>query len=201
MLARSALACWFSIMHLIESTQGPCYLWTFTTAKPYPDDWFGNMHGNLIKYMGHESRQFSTGGKIPKDWGGVRVFEVHEKRKGGGLHAHWVMRHYMDWHTVNRLAAKAGFGRINVDPRPVTPAVAHYLASYLTKSSKLRGVRQWANIGTYDGVIGRNLVIISPRIERIKQLVAYYRNAGKHPYLAYRLALMDVDADGGDVPF
>lgn len=190
-------------MNLIEKSTSPCFLWTLTTAKVYPDHYFGNMHSALMKSMRDESRKFSTGGKIPRDWGGVRVFEVHEQRKGGGLHAHWVMRGYMDWYTVNRLAAAAGFGRIHVDPKPVTPAVAHYLAGYLTKSDKLRGVRQWANIGTYDGVHRRDVVVTSPRIERIKRLVRYYREQGKSPLLAYRLAIVDIDAHDGDsnVPF
>jgi len=204
MLCRSALACWFSIMHLIESTQGPCYLWTFTTVKPYPDHYFGNMHGNLTLAMKDESRKFSTGGKIPNDWGGVRVFEVHEKRKGGGLHAHWVMRGRMDWYTVSECAKRAGLGRVHVDPKPVTMRVAYYVASYLTKNGKLHGVRQWSNIGTYDGIGKRDIEMDSDRIRDIKAWQLLFRGRGDHRYLAYRKALQMVDEGiplPGTVPF
>jgi len=202
LLPRYALACWFSILHLIESTKGPCHLWTFTTEEVVPDEWFGNMHRVLIKYMGHAARQFSTGGKIPPNWGGVRVFELFREKEGGTLHAHWVMRGFMDWYAVNDCASRAGFGRVHVDPDPVTRRTAHYLASYLGKQGKLRGIRQWANIGTYDGVRGRDVSFDSIRNRKLKLHMAYHKVMGKGNYAAYLHALQDLQQDeGGEVPF
>lgn len=114
------------------------------------------------------------------------------------------MRGRMNWNLVQRCALRAGFGKIvHVNPHPVTPKVAHYLANYLAKNGKLRGVRQWANIGTYDGVGKRDIVITSKRIERIKALQAYFRSVGHHRYTAYRLAIQEVNEQDkdSDVPF
>jgi len=203
-LPRSALACWWSIMHLIR-TSPECYLWTFTTAKVYPDEWVGNMHGRLIanvKNYAQRRKKTSTGGRIPKDWGGVRVFEEHENRKGGGLHVHWVVRGYMDYWAVRECSDRAGFGRISVEAKPVKKEVAFYLANYLTKGARLRGVRSWANIGTYDGIGKRDIEMTSARIVKIKHLRAYYIQCGDHPLVAYQKACYEVSTgEGGKVPF
>jgi len=198
-LPRYALACWWSIAHLIR-TCSPCYLWTFTMAKVYPDEWFGNMHMSLTCNVKNAARN-STGGKIPKNWGGVRVFEVHPG--GHGLHAHWVLRGWMDWKTMQTCALRAGFGKVvHVDPEPIKIDAAYYLAKYLTKQDKIRGCRQWSNIGTYDGIGGRDIHITSERIERIKKSRQWYVAMGKHPYVAYQLALMDErERNDADCPF
>jgi hypothetical protein len=175
-------------------------------AKVYPDEWFGSMHRTLVAHVGNCAKRQTisapTGRAFPRNWGGVRVFEEHPG--GHGLHAHWVLRGRMDWYLVQRCALRAGFGKIvHVNPRPVTPKVAHYLANYLTKNGKLHGVRSWANIGTYDGIGKRDIVITSKRIERIKALQAYFRGIGKHRYAAYLLALQEVNEQdkNSDVPF
>jgi len=204
-LPRSALACWWSLSHLIR-TASPCYLWTFTTAEVVPDNFFGNMHRRLtckIKDMANRKTKSSDGGTIPKNWGGVRVFELHPG--GHGIHAHWVVRGYMPWELMQRAAIQAGLGRIvHVDPDPVSPRAAYYLAKYLTKQTKLSGVRQWANIGTWEGIGKRDVTIESPRIEKIKALTALYRSQGKHRFTAYRLALQEVDSQedsAGNCPY
>jgi len=199
-LPRSALACWWSISHLIR-VYSPCYLWTFTMAKVYPDAWFGNMHRSLTRNVSDAAkRQYksSTGGTIPKSWGGVRVFEVHPR--GHGLHAHWVMNGYMDWHIMQQCAIKAGFGKVvHVDPKPVSLATAYYLACYLTKNDKIHGCRQWANIGNYEGVGKRDITQDSARIQLIKAWQWYYRQQGDHRYLAYRKAVQNAE-DGLPIP-
>jgi len=193
-LPRSALACWWSIMHLIRCNS-PCYLWTFTLAgRTQPDEVMGTTHGRFVTLMAVAAKRQTEGphgGTIPRNWGGVKVIEVHPG--GHGLHAHWVARGRMPWSYVQHLAVRAGFGYIvHVDPKPATPATAFYLASYLTKGDKLRGLRQWGNIGTYDGIGKRDIVQTSDRIERIKALTHYYRGLGHHRFTAYNLAVQEV---------
>jgi len=182
-------------MHLIR-VASPCYLWTITCKSVVPDGWFGNMHRQMVTHVKNcavKRTKSSTGGTIPRNWGGVRVFEPHPL--GHGLHAHWVMRGRMDWHLIQACALKAGLGPIiHVDPKPVKPATAYYLAKYLTKGDKLHGVRQWANIGTWDGIGKRDIVIESTRIDAIKAWQRYFRLMGKHRFVAYQLALDQVDA-------
>jgi len=202
-LPKSALACWWSISHLIR-TCSPCYLWTFTCAQVLPDNYFGNMHRTLVANVGNwakREKKSSDGVTLPKNWGGVRVFELHPK--GHGIHAHWVVRGYMCWELMQKAALQAGLGKIvHVDPEPVTAATAYYLAKYLTKEEKLQGVRQWSNIGTYEGIGKRDVIVESERLTRIKNLALWHRSQGKHRYTAYRLALQEVDAQTKeDVPF
>lgn len=203
-LPKSALACWWSINHLIR-TASPCYLWTFTCAQVVPDNYFGNMHRSLIRNINDCARRqtpkSSDGGTIPKNWGGVRVFELHPK--GHGIHAHWVVRGYMPWELMQKAALKSGLGKIvHVDPEPVSIGTAYYLSKYMTKEEKLRGVRQWSNIGTYEGIGKRDVVVESKRLDRIKALALFFRSQGKHRYTAYRLALQEVESESGrQVPF
>lgn len=106
---------------------------------------------------------------------------------------------------MQQAAIKAGLGRVVwVDPRPATPALGYYLANYLTKDDSLKGARRWANIGTYDGIGGRDIVMDSPRIQFIKARAMMYRTVyGKHPLVAYRLAVHDADQPQplGETPY
>lgn len=206
-LPRSALACWWSISHLIRSEpKGTVWFWTFTSSSAMPLWWFGQRHGHLVRYVSNmAARQIkgTDGGTIAKNWGGVRVFETNPK--GTGFHAHWVVRGYCDWFLMQRAALAAGLGKVVwVDPRPATPKLAYYLAQYLTKETGLKGARKWANIGTYDGIGKRDIVNHSVRIEDIKAWALYFRAQGKHRFLAYRMAVDMVDqgkAIPGSGPF
>jgi len=173
-LTRSGVACWWSIMRLIETYHAqniPCFLWTLTTSTPLPDSYYGNMHSMLMSKM----RDAVRSGDL-KSWGGVRVIEPHPG--GHGLHFHWVMHGFMPVHVIRKLATACGFGRIDVNPDPVSNRVASYLAKYLVKSRKdssdVFGVRRWACIGDYDGVKTNDVVdeSISAQIFR-----GFYRNA------------------------
>lgn len=140
----------------------------------------------------------STGGTIPVNWGGTRVFEVHPE--GHGLHAHWVMRGRMPWDLMQRAALDAGLGKIvHVDPKPCSLATAYYLACYLTKGDKIRGCIQWKNIGHYEGIRKKDITQDSDRIREIKAWTQIYRQQGKHRFVAYRLALQQVE-DGVPLP-
>lgn len=163
-LTASAAACYMSIYYLILN-HSPCYLWTLTTAKGYPDSYYGNMHSKVMQAMGNAAKQ----GKIPADWGGVRVVEVHPG--GHGLHYHWVMRGRMDINVVREITTAAGFGRINIAQnengtiRVVDKGLAAYLIKYLMKKGdKPHGARKWACIGTYEGVKTADIVFDSPSI-------------------------------------
>jgi len=207
-LPRSALACWWSIRYLITSEpEGTVWFWTFTTPTALPLWWFAKRHGDLVRRvnnMAQRQTQSLHGSTIPRNWGGVRVFEPNPK--GTGFHAHWVVRGYYDWHLMQRAAVAAGLGKVVwVDPRPATVKLAWYLASYLVKGEGLAGARKWANIGTYDGIGKRDIVMQSDRIDYIKRQALMYRTVyKKHPLVAYRLACADAQERTkpiGEVPF
>lgn len=201
-LPRYALACWWSITHLIRSEpKGTVWFWTFTSPHAMPLWWFSARHGNLVRNVGDMARRqtkSSHGGTIPRNWGGVRVFEANPL--GTGFHAHWVIRGWCDWHLMQRAALAAGLGKVVwVDPKPATEKTAWYLATYLLKGEKLAGARKWANIGTYDGIGGRDIVNDSQRIREIKAWQIHFRAQGKKPFVAYQLAIQAVD-DGQSLP-
>lgn len=199
-LPRYALACWWSIVHLIRSEPaGTVWFWTFTSPSAIPLWWFADRHAKLVDRINKlAKRQSSHVRTIPKNWGGVRVFEMNPK--GTGFHAHWVVRGYYDWHTMQRVAVDVGLGKVVwVDPRPASVKLAYYLASYLVKEKGLAGARKWANIGTYDGIGGRDIQYDSERIRDIKAWAYYYRESGKKPFVAYQMALRMVD-DGIPLP-
>jgi len=201
-LPRSALACWWSIMHLIRSEpEGTCWFWTFTSATAMPLWWFGQRHAKLVNQINMFSKRQTkseAGGTIPRNWGGVRVFENNPA--GTGFHAHWVVRGYHDWVLMQRAAVAVGLGKVVwVEPEPATARTAYYLAMYLQKDQALKGARKWANIGTYDGIGKRDIVNDSQRIRQIKAWQLYWRGQGKHRFLAYQLAVACVD-DGKSMP-
>jgi len=199
-LPRSALACWWSIYYL-RSVASPCYLWTFTAGQVMPHHWFALAHSRFltkVKNAAVRGTKGSDGGTIPRNWGGVRVIEEHPG--GHGLHSHMVLRGRMPWHLLQSLAVESGLGRVvHVDPRPVSEAMGYYLASYLAKNGKIEGIRQWANVGTWDGIGKRDIVIESDRIKEIKAWQTYWRGKGRTRYVAYRLAIECVD-DGRSIP-
>jgi len=154
-LNRSGVACWWSILNLIQSAEQegvPCFMWTLTFAKTYPDSWCGNMHARLVRALGDDGKA----GKLGKHgFGGVRVTEVHPG--GHGIHFHWIIKGRIPLGTVRRRAREAGFGHVfiardkNNRFRRVDAGAAGYVCKYLTKGDKLAGVRSWACIGVYDG--------------------------------------------------
>jgi len=200
-LPRYALACWWSIVHLIRTEpKGTVWFWTFTSPSAIPLWWFSERHSNLVRNVGDVARGMISShvGTIPKNWGGVRVFEHNPL--GTGFHSHWVIRGWCDWYTMQHCALKAGLGKVVwVDPKPATEKTAWYLASYLLKGEKLAGARKWANIGTYDGIGGRDIEYDSQRIRDIRAWQVHYRALGKHRFLAYQMAIRAVD-DGLPLP-
>jgi len=205
-LPRSELACWWSIFSLIRQASPDVWFWTFTSPYALPLWWFGQRHRLLVAHVNnYAQRQItsSPGGTIPRNWGGVRVFETNPK--GTGFHSHWVIRGRCCWYLMQRAAVAAGLGKVVwVDPKPATAKTAWYLATYLTKEKTMVGARKWANIGTWDGIGKRDIIMDSQRIRDIKAWRAYYLSTGKHGYVAYRLAVEAVNAGQsapGQVPF
>lgn len=110
------------------------------------------------------------------------------------------MRGFMPWDLMQAASLKAGLGKIvHVDPKPVSKATAYYLACYLTKGERVEGVRMWSNIGTYDGIGKRDILLDSQRIRDIKGWRYYFQAQGKPGYVAYLLACRMVD-DGIPLP-
>jgi len=178
-LTRSGIACWWSLKNLIE--QHECYLWTLTCADSPPDYAYGIRHGNLLKYLRDDTRDYC----IPPICG-VRVVEAHPG--GHGLHYHWVLA---GRYPIRRLLARGkqvGFGRIDVHPEPCTPLVAPYLCKYLLKGDKLHGVRMWANIGTWQGVGARDIEMDSNSCRVFRDHYRHAVGAGKGRAVAFNEA-------------
>jgi len=186
-LNRSALALWWTIKDLIDHDR--CYFWTVTAINRVPDSWFGNMHSMFMKHM----RDAARAGKLPRGWGGVRVFEPHPG--GHGLHSHLVLKCRMNVNVVRECAKRAGLGRVHVSPKPVTMGMGHYLCKYLMKGSEMAGVRRWACVGNHDGVMKNDIVFSGTRAKRIKELAAQYRFAGMHRYAAFLKACQQYEIE------
>jgi len=162
---RSSVACWWSIKNLIEKYE--CYFWTLTCPDSPPDYSYGERHRELLKRLRDDARDYG----VPPVCG-VRVVEAHPG--GHGLHYHWVLAGRLPIRRVLARGKQVGFGRISVDSRPCTPAVAPYLCKYLIKGDRLHGVRMWANIGTWDGVGVRDIQVDS---DSVRVFGDHYRHA------------------------
>jgi len=192
-LNRSGLACWWSIKNLIETAtlEGiPCYMWTLTFAKTYPDSWCGNMHSKLVTKLLLDDKA----GKMGKQgFGGVRVSELHPG--GHGIHFHWIIRGRLSLELVKRRAKESGFGHIfiardaNNRFRKVDVGAAGYVAKYLTKGDRLHGVRTWACIGNYTGVKTVDIQFESKKNEVFRQAYRTAKLAGANSAQCYISAL------------
>jgi len=183
-LNASGIACWWSIRNLITTNPGRCHFWTLTFKDAVSDAQASNMHRELMRDINHAVRSFEW----PAGWGGVKVAEAHPG--GHGIHFHWVINGVIPIRTLNRIAAKWGFGRIQVDKQPATPALANYLAKYLTKKSdKLHGIRKWGCIGNYSGVRARDIEFDSPSINVFRGALREAVSAGKPKGAAFLYAM------------
>lgn len=192
-LSRSQVALFSSVVRLID-LYSPCYFWTVTTPDLCSDSAFATRHSEFISNL----RDAAKAGKIPYNWGGVRVFEHHPKREGHPLHSHLVARGRMDFYTVRACARSAGLGNIFRRPRPCDLNSAHYLVKYLIKGDRLFGIKVWSTFGTYTGYRVNDIEFDSDRVRQIKALKVFYMEAkGMKPYAAYLMAVRHVsDAKG-----
>jgi len=193
-LTRSGIACWWSILNLIQDATKagiPCYLWTFTFAKVYPDSWCGNMHRNLVRCLGDDAKA----GKLGKNgFAGVRVTEVHPG--GHGIHFHWVVRGKMPLGRVRQRARQCGFGFVFIARdergrfRRVDVGAAGYVAKYLNKGDKLAGVRSWACIGAYNGTKTVDIEFDSAQNRVFRAAYGTAKLAGSPPSICYQTAVL-----------
>jgi len=191
-LTRSGVACWWSILNLIRDSEKegvPCYLWTLTFAKTYPDSWCGNMHGKLVRALGDDAKL----GHLGKDgFAGVRVTEVHPD--GHGLHFHWVIRGKLPLARVRFRAKQCGFGHIFIARdarnrfRRIDTGAAGYLCKYLTKGERLAGIRSWNCIGKYDGVKTYDIEFDSPDSRVFRAAYRAAKLAGSPAALCFQAA-------------
>lgn len=193
-LNRSGVACWWSILNLIQqsSKEGiPCYLWTLTFKKTYPDSWCGNMHRNLIRHLVADSKAGRTGAKA---FAGVRVTEVHPD--GHGIHFHWVIKGKLSLGCVRKRAKQCGFGHVFIARdgsnrfRQIDVGAAGYLCKYLTKGDRLAGIRSWSCIGDYDGVKTKDIEFDSPDSRVFRQAYAASKLAGSPQSLCFQSAVL-----------
>lgn len=207
-LTRSGIACWWSILNLIKESNEKgiqCFMWTLTFEKVYPDSWCGNMHRLLVGYLRDEARNRPQ--LFPFGFGGVRVVEVHPQ--GHGLHYHWVIRGRIPLSIVRRCARRAGFGHVFIARddrrrfRAVDLGAAGYVAKYLTKSDKIKGVRSWSCIGDYNGTLTKNIEFDSRKNRVFRQVYRTAKLAGANPSLCYSAAVIaanrwEINADDRD---
>jgi len=193
-LSRSGIACWWSILNLIKESRAkgiPCYMWTLTFAKVYPDSWCGNMHARLVRHLQNDAKRGDLGGC---EFAGVRVTEVHPG--GHGIHFHWIMRGKLPLHRVRKRAKECGFGHIFIARdgrnrfRQVDEGAAGYVAKYLTKGDKLAGVRSWACIGSYDGTKTKDIEFDSQQNRVFRSAYRTAKLAGAPPSLCFQTAVL-----------
>jgi len=193
-LSRSGLACWWSIRHLIQTATAEgvaCYLWTLTFAKTYPDSWCGNMHGRLVTALHHDTR--NPRNNLPL-FAGVRVSELHPS--GHGLHFHWVIKGRLPLDLVRKRAKQSGFGHVFIARdkrnrfRKIDVGAAGYLAKYLTKGDKLKGVRSWACIGNYNGTKTRDIEFDSDSNRVFRAAYRTAKQLGTAPPLCFQAAVL-----------
>jgi len=193
-LNRSGIACWWSILNLIADARKeniPCYMWTLTFAKVYPDSWCGNMHALLVRKLGDDAKAGYMG---PHGFSGVRVTEVHPG--GHGIHFHWIMRGRLPLHRVRKRAKECGFGHIFIARdernrfRKVDEGAAGYVAKYLTKGDKLAGVRSWACIGSYNGTKTKDIEFDSQQNRVFRSAYRTAKLAGAVPSLCFQAAVL-----------
>lgn len=192
-LRRSEVALFSSVVRLID-LYSPCYMWTVTSPDICSDSAFARRHSAFIENLRVQSRL----GRIPYNFGGVRVFEHHPKREGHPLHSHLVARGRMEFAIVRDCARRAGLGNIFRRPKPCDLGSAHYLVKYLIKGDKLFDIKAWSCFGTYDGYTANNIEFDSERIRRIRYLKTFYiENEGMKPYPAYLRACRTVGKEKG----
>jgi len=193
-LTRSGIACWWSILNLINDAklQGiPCYMWTLTFAKVYPDSWCGNMHRNLVRALGDDAKAGYLG---KNGFAGVRVTEVHPN--GHGIHFHWIIRGRIPLGRVRMRAKQCGFGHVFIARdernrfRMVDAGAAGYVAKYLSKGDKLAGVRSWACIGDYNGTKTVDIEFDSAQNRIFRAAYRTAKLVGSPPSLCYQAAVL-----------
>jgi len=167
-------------------------MWTLTFKECHPDSWCGNMHQRLVRALGDDAKRHPSA--FPNGFGGVRVVEDHPG--GHGLHYHWIVRGRLPLHRVRERAIASGFGHVfiardeNRRFRKVDEGAAGYVAKYLTKGSRLVGVRTWANIGDYEGVKTRDIEFDSTSNRVFRQAYRTAKLAGANPQLCYSEAVI-----------
>jgi len=168
----------------------PCYLWTLTFAKTYPDGWCGNMHAKLVAHLSNDSKRRPR--FFPHGFAAVRVTEEHPG--GHGLHFHWVVRGRMPLKLVRERAHAVGFGHIFIARdksgrfKRCDAGVAGYVAKYLTKGQKLHGVRSWACIGDYEGVKTKDIEFDGNKNRVFRQAYKDAKNSGSPPAICFQHA-------------
>lgn len=186
-LPRASAVVWCNVVRLI-AYYSPCYLWLVTSETPLHDAEFSERHSEMMRTLNHWSRAARP--MVRPDWGGIRVFERHPNRIGNSLHSHLVLRGRMEFAVMKRAARRAGLGNIWRHPDACTLGTASYLCKYLRKEVKIKGVRTWATVGTFQGMRCRDLEYISERSTAIKQIAAINRANGDKPFVAYRKAII-----------
>jgi hypothetical protein len=139
------------------------YMWTFTFRDLVGDDEAFRRFNHLRTLI---VRGFAG-------VGGLRVVEVHpgtDDRPSHGLHFHVLLNRRCGWSVMERLAIRAGFGRIHW--RRVSKEDAAYMAKYLSKEQPDLGRRRrFAALGNFDSCRVRDVVVEGALPEMVRALV------------------------------
>jgi len=126
------------------------YFWTFTFVEAQSDVWAMYMWKVFLQWLARW-----TDGQAK----GVRVLELHREH---GIHFHFIINRRISVDVVRRVAARWGFGWVDV--RVCWDIPAAYLSKYLSKDYRRMypcGMRRWACIGGFRGSKVRDLKLES----------------------------------------
>ena len=156
----ASLAAYSVAMADLFASSPSCYFWTFTFAETQPI-WratpaWSSLQRQLFDWFGR--------------FQGVRVAEMH---KDHGLHFHVVINVRLPVAVVRRLAARYGFGRIEVQTVRSQKGTTRYLVEYLAKGESLpcRGMRRWTRLGGIGEPV-KNFVCQSDLAKEIRSVLS-----------------------------
>ena len=164
---KSKLAFDLSVERLAEC--GRMFLWTFTFAEVLDHAESFKRWNRLNVALSRTMKKHSAPA--------LRVCEVHPGETwpdgtvvGHGLHFHVLFVGFVPVQMMRRVATRCGFGRIHVDPDPITADRAKYCGKYLGKREfKVKGRRMWAAIRGFDNVKCKDLRAEGEHVEIYRQ--------------------------------
>jgi len=172
---KNELAFLWSFQAIVQSSPRS-YFWTLTPDGYMSDRLFAK---SVKRFLDRWAR-----------WGqpkGFKALRIYEPFQSGFLHCHFVTNVRLSIQALRRIAYQTGIGRIHVHPKPVTPALAHYMLKYMGKNRSALGggLRTWAKWGKWQHSLVRNVEVISDDSNLMRECYAkslqeVYQNRDLH---------------------
>jgi hypothetical protein len=144
---------------VLESCTGQLYFWTFTwKEKDLPIPEYRRTWNRFTVALRR---------RLPLGFKALRVWERHPG--GHGLHVHMLSTIRMDLGMVRLLLERAGMGIVCHVAKAQT-GCAKYLAKYLTKQGRIRGVKQWSKLGKWQHVLCGSIVFKSKEADFFRNI-------------------------------